>query len=112
MSDLELIDLVQGELFNWQLPEIEAGLYPLEQVIFEPSESLLDSISFDEGSLTLEFNGEVSSEGGLHKIDIWLVNSRGDKVHYQQNVLLSVKENEIDEQVDEDGDKIEANTDS
>ena len=29
MSDLEQLELVQGEPFEWQLPEIESGLFRL-----------------------------------------------------------------------------------
>ena len=59
ISDLEPIELVQGEHSEWELPEIYAGIYPLDKVIIEPSEDFSDSINFDEDSLALEFNGEA-----------------------------------------------------
>ena len=83
--------MVQGEHFEWELPEIYAGIYPLDKVIIEPSENFSDSINFDEDSLTLEFNGEAQV-GSFMYIDIMLVNSRGDEAHYRQYALLSEAE--------------------
>ena len=40
MSELQLQHLTLGEPYEWELPEIEEGIYALSEVIVEPDATI------------------------------------------------------------------------
>ena len=47
-TDLELQNLVVGESFEWDLPDIEEGSVPLSEVLVEPDAAIYNQISYSK----------------------------------------------------------------
>lgn len=71
--------LVSGEESSWTLPLIDDGHATLEQVIIVPDPLISSSVTFEEDSLTVTFDGEVEvTEATFVFIEITIVNSVGE----------------------------------
>ena len=58
-SDLELQNLTLGVPYEWELPGIKEGSFPLIEVIVEPDAAIQQSISFSTSQNKFYFDGSA-----------------------------------------------------
>ena len=82
--------LASGQASSWTLPEIEQGDNPLAKIDFEPRADIAHSLTFDDQTLEVSFDGDLklngSNENGIYSfIKIKLTDTEGfTSTHLQQ----------------------------
>ena len=91
-EELTVKVLTVGQASSWDLPEINQGYYPLDRIEFEANANIASSLTFDEQSLQVNFDGNSSSATSdrmISSIKIDLIDTSGLSTSYTQILIVN-----------------------